>query len=128
MNENENTNQEGMTTPPQPQQDVDTTAMHMPGEETTPTPVAETPVAAPAEEKKSLLGPIIGIVIILLLLIIVGLYVRGAMIREDAMDEQMMEQQDDTRVLDEIEAGLEDLSFDEMNAELEVVDSEVEAQ
>ncbi|MBX2866466.1 hypothetical protein KTR10_00680 [Candidatus Kaiserbacteria bacterium] len=132
MDEN---NKDGMTTPEEGS--MDTEKMNMPEQEApqqTATPAPEPMTEAPAtepEKKSSLLGPIIGIVIILILLILVGLYVRGAMIREDAMMENeeamMMDDEDaDVAALDDIDALVEDLDVDAIDEELEAIDAELD--
>jgi|GEM_PF-1739165 len=136
MDQNENMNKdEGMNTPPTP--DVDTETMHMPETNGNTAPVEtmsqEEPMATTSENterKGGLLGPIVGILIILILLIIAGLYIRGAMVREDAMVESDLPtvQEAEIQALDEIEATVDDIDVDAIDAELQTIEEELDAE
>ncbi len=99
------------------------------------------------EQKKSLLGPIVGILIIVLLLILVGLYLWGNMLSREPVvgydapqiindepetnntdaDIQALKTQSSSDEIDTIEADIESTNLENLDKELNAIEAEFDS-
>ena len=79
------------------------------------------------KEKESKVGPMIGSIIVIIIIIVGGLYFWGNYINQ-IKTENNIEQQDspasEAEEIEQIENELENLNFDDIDAELDAIDTE----